>query len=88
MAHPPRNPQSTQMFLAALSGGFAALLGGIIFVGGLILLDFHGIRTLSANDGWVRPLSQLAGIVACFGVMGFALGPMVAVSSPGRPGDR
>jgi hypothetical protein len=76
------------MLLAALSGGFAAILGGILFVGSLVLLDFHGIRTLSATEGWLRPLAQLGGIVGCFGVMGFAIGPMVAASAAGGPKRR
>jgi len=65
---------------AAVSGGLAAIAGGLVFVGGLLFLDVQGLRTLAAADGWVRPLMQLGGVVGSFGLMGFAMGPIVAVS--------
>lgn len=72
--------EQIETMAAAVSGGLAAIIGGIIFVGGLVAVDFHGIATLSAKDGWVRPLAQLGGIVGCFGILGFAIGPILAAS--------
>ena len=60
-----------------MGGGLAAIMGGLIFVGGLMLFDVHGIRTMSSADGWVRPLAQFGGIVGCFGMLGFATGPIM-----------
>ena len=71
--------EQIETMAAAVSGGLAAIIGGMIFVGGLIAEGFHGIGTLSAKDGWVRPLAQLEGVVGCFGILGFALGPILAV---------
>lgn len=85
MTHKSPNPAAARILLAALSGGFAAMLGGMIFVGGLLALDVQGLGTLAAGDGWVRALAQLGGVVGCFGMMGFALGPIVeATSGNGR----
>ncbi len=81
MAQQNRNKATSETLLAALAGGFAAIFGGLIFVGGLFALDAYGLRTLSAADGWLRPLTQLGGVVGSFGILGFALGPMVATFS-------
>ncbi len=43
--------EQIETMAAAVSGGLAAIIGGMIFVGGLIAADFHGIGTLSAKDG-------------------------------------
>jgi len=72
--------EQIEMAAAAVSGGLAAIVGGMIFVGGLVVVDFHGIGTLSARDGWVRPLAQLGGVVGCFGILGFAVGPILAAT--------
>jgi hypothetical protein len=69
--------------LAAVSGGLAAIAGGLIFVGGLLVLDVSGLQSLARADGWVRPLAQLGGAVGGFGLLGFALGPVVAAT--GKP---
>ncbi|GEM_PF-6776344 len=81
MARPSQRSATTETLLAALSGGFAAIVGGMVFTGSLIVLDVHGLRTLAAADGWVRVLAQLGGLVGCFGIMGFATGPMVMAAS-------
>jgi hypothetical protein len=75
------NPSSTAGPLAAaVSSGLAAILGGIVLVGGLLLLDVHGLRTLAEGDGWIRPLMQLGGLVGSFGLIGFAVGPVLAAT--------
>lgn len=74
---------------AALAGGFAAIAGGGLFVAGVLALDLHGIRTLAAAEGWVRPLGEFAGLVGCFGLMGFFLGPALRGRPAGpKPGRR
>lgn len=76
-----RNPSSSPeraTMNAALSGGLSAILGGTVFVGGLIAMDFHGLHTLLNTTGWFPALGLLGGIVGSFGMVGFALGPLVA----------
>jgi hypothetical protein len=72
--------------LAALTGGCAAIIGGFVFTGGLLVLDVQGLQTLAAQDGWTRPLLQLGGVVGAFGILGFAMGPVVAAL--GNPSGR
>lgn len=81
MPRPSHSSATTETLVAALSGGFAAIIGGMIFVGALILLDVHGLRSLASADGWVRVLAQLGGVVGCFGILGFVTGPMVMAAS-------
>ena len=88
MANRQPRAEAAHTLFAALSGGFSAILGGLIFVAGLIGLDIQGLGTLAAADGWVRPLAQLGGVVGCFGMIGFALGPIVAATSRDQHGGR
>jgi len=81
MSEQRQKEERAAIMLAAVTGGLAAIVGGLVFVGGLLAVDFHGIRTLSAADGWVRPLAQLGGIVGRFGILGFTIGPMVAAAN-------
>jgi len=86
MPRPSHHSPTTETLVAALSGGFAAIIGGMVFIGALILLDVHGLRSLASADGWIRALAQLGGVVGCFGILGFATGPMLMATS--RKGPR
>jgi len=88
MSRPSQSSATTETLVAALSGGFAAIIGGMVFIGALILLDVHGLRSLASADGWIRVLAQLGGVVGCFGILGFATGPRVKAASRKSPGRR
>lgn len=74
----PSSSSDRATIRAALSGGFSAMLGGVIFVSGLIAMDFHGLHTLLNAGGWFPAVGLLGGIVGSFGMLGFALGPVLA----------
>lgn len=63
---------------AALAGGAAALLGGGVFIGLLIATDFHGLRGLANAAGWFPLAGLLGAMIGGFGMVGMAVGPILA----------
>jgi hypothetical protein len=87
---PTHRSTATEALAVALAGGFAAILGGAVFAGAMVATSPAWLHTTAAVSGSPSPLGLVAGIIGCFGLMGFTVAPMLrapAKQSRG-PGER